>query len=316
MFYKISTLVLCMAFAIIWCVPVCADADMPVYRISSDTLDEFMKNPSLDLLMSKNTQFKTYFKKDEGFVIKTTDEEIYKYQGWSCSIGDISIKHSFFDFVTNSNGEMQKFLSANGLGVFEHAIVIECGLVPVIIWAVTQSGSCYITAEADFTEYDEALFVDSDSVFYYGGYVFTLYTEEEFNSKYGLHPGQLLIVGDDLTQSNYVRFRNKTAYMPLRVLMENLQAEVIWNGDTKTVYIKKQEKEYVFDVLNSGLYEKNTELRPVLPPPGTTGYYEYKIIDDRVVINHNIATLLTESFGGVIEVDFAGRIINVMSKTR
>jgi len=283
-----------------------------VYTIDESIYREFIVNPNKQTLDTENinTEIHTYNKSKQkiGYIerkcINGESLDIVEVPSGYMRIGYIPVDEEFVDFINSKENIRQIFLSNNIKCNITNYLLIEylCPeaiKIPITIWIETDIGNYFITIEVDLNNL-------------YGDYIYSVYTHNEYYEKFRLKEGTLIINGKDVTEGNYVKFENKSVYLPFYTVMENLGAEVDWDEKNKTYLFSCNGKDYVLDTNNEfSLTEVGEKNNILLPPPGGSYFCQY--IDGVLIMDNYTMQVIVNLMDAVININYNELIVNIDS---
>lgn len=234
--------------------------DILIHKISRDVYQEFLNQPSCELLKKNILSTFSYANDGEWFVTSN---------GTRFRIGD-----SLVDFLQNNTNE---YLSQHNVrGNVEHMVLLSAPKMPITLWVKTSEENCYITINE---EPEDML------------YIYRYYTQTEYNNKYVCKKGKLLVNNKEILTENLPKIYNDYADIPFLSVMKSLGADIQQQNE-KQFLVSFKNKVYTLDIHNCSLYVgENTKDNFFNKVDGGV-FFKYSVENDVMVDSVTLGSVL------------------------
>ena len=296
-----------------------------VYSMSHEAFRDFINNPSLEIFDNEENIYggsvyslvdiqlystmwevvppNTFVKGVRRLGIRsgTVDEDAHGV----IRIDNLPIHTDFVEFFTN--GSIETFILENGISdEIEMCHVIYVPETPIPLTAWVKAGNDY------FITINELL---NDYSFDLPHYVYRFYTKDQFIIKFGLKNGTLIVNGEDITGTNYVKFENEFVYLSFRVILEKLGCTVEWDGENTRAIFYNENGKYALRLKEYPMLVEISDLTRTEPtPPGGVGNVFCKIINDRIILDVQSMRSVVKLVGAIIDVNYDELTVSVKSQ--
>lgn len=236
--------------------------DVLIYKISRDTCQEFLNQPSYEFLQNNNLSIFSYVNKGEWFV--TSDGTRFH------------IDESFIDFL-QTKIKTKEYLKQNSVkGDIEHVVIFNAPHMPITLWIKTTEENCYITINEE----------PEDT-----SYVYRFYSQINFNNKYVCKKGKLLVDSKEIITENIPKIYNNYADIPFLAVMKSMGANVRQQNETQFL-VSFKNKVYTLDIQSCALYiDESTKENLFNKVDGGT-FFKYSVTNDVMVDNTTLGSVL------------------------
>lgn len=289
------------------------DNSVVVYSIDSNTEKKFIKNPTIDVLLSnKNTVVNIYKNSElqqntvERKNVYNGTEKIDRAKSGVMRIGLLPVYNEFLDYVGNIKN-IQKLLNDKEIQCnIEYYALLECidlkeSQIPLTIWVKTDIDNFFITIE-EIVDYDNPQHINFN---------YNVYNYDRYYDKFSEKNGTLRINGCNSNRNDYVEFWNGHVSVSFRSIVEALGCEVSWHEEKNMALFSKDNTEYV---LRLGKYPSLVHVNDVdkisYPAPGEQTLM-CEIINDRIIIGEQILKDICSIWKTTVKIDYDNLIIDV-----
>jgi len=190
-----------------------------IYTLSSNIFNQFIGNPSVDILNETTEGISKHVYPDQGEVF---------YRGLASPLRINNLLMSF----AGDTAELEKYLAQNGITatVENTALIYNKPKIPVAIWIKTDQSNFFIAVEDEpisgLTALPNNWNVNNFT------YVYTLYEQaaycEEFKIDTRVEDAKLIVKGKDITAGNHVKinFEYQLAEIPITALLKALGVKI------------------------------------------------------------------------------------------
>ena len=282
---------LCFILAVIMVFPVCAFADegserLTIYLIDETSFDKFLAEPSAAAV-----------KENLGH-----NPETFERPAAQNRIGNPTVlaDEKFFN-IFGSVKNIEKTFADNGVVCNIKNFVI---FIPsetylsynpfITLFAETDSGNYFITGTPYFSYSDEGGYKEYFEI--------TVYSQDEYCSKFGLKTGKAE-VGAKVISDN-VTFRNTVVHIPFRAVAESLGCDVSWDETRKAAVFSKDGNEFMLktDDYYAIVRAEDADEQRSFPPDGVMPYVE--IVEGRIIVDDNIMKDVMAATGSSMVIDY------------
>lgn len=289
----------------------------PIYRLSNKDFNEFLETQNCKMFKT-NALSVEYFKNDSDSIIYTKDlNGILQIDNISDDYHRIKndnyvINHNFVEFI-NSKEKITSILkqSYSELNVSEWCLIYTAHdmyseNIPLTICIIDDRNENYfIPIEYQVFDFGNSYTELSDIK--YGDLNFDVFTNDEYYSKFGMKDAKLVVDNNIYTYS--VNIQNDDVYIPMRVLLEQLGTEVIWDSSDESVGFVVNNKHYKFYLKGATrLCKKDGEQLTLV---NQWWGYNGDIVNDRIIINKDIVKDIVALFGKSIEIDYDNLLVTI-----
>ena len=287
-----------------------------VYEIGQDIYDQFIVNPSYDILNQQENrkEINIYslsitaagsirqetISPDSGTAQDYQDYDDGTLPIWGA--GGLTVYKSLVDFAGNT-AKIKEYLNQNGVTANIEGVALITGTPsPNTIWVKTDKENYFITVD----EQQEDYINDPEKT----TYVYRLYDHSAYLKKFREKACRLIVKGKDITDGNYVKLYYNYANLPLIAVMKELGAKVERQSKT-TLAITYGNKHYILDTTSCSLDEikANGTESTAIPPVGGGGGSQ--VIGNELVVDDNMMWIYVKFMGAKMNIDYKQGVINI-----
>lgn len=257
--------------------------DITAYELERETLNSFVVNCSIEDLEKCEKQ-ELQYNKNKGYYFITEARSRF------------TVEQSVIDFIDDKE-EITKYLTKNNIDAkVENTALIIAPHTPITLYAKTDDGNFFITINED---------IEDD------GYVYRLYTQDEFKEKFTLKIGSLTIKEKESTIKTKVYF--KSADIPLVATLKALGAKVTEGSQPSKIMVGNAT--YYLDLENYNLYASSNKKQNLLYQIDGGRIFVYAENGDIMVDDATLSDILLE-MGMYVEVIVDWQTANVSIRNR
>ncbi len=285
--------------------------DIVVYSFPYEIFNKFIENPATNIFSDNENKIiisslsKSSNKQILRKTINQTPTQIEEMEG-GIYVGKTPVYLTLIDFVTNR--EMLKaFLIKNNIVInsINNINLLDVPNMPAIIWIQDNQQNYYITVDEKYEDKNVKKKEDE--------YIYRVYSDKEFYSKFSDKEGILIVNGKNVTTNNFVKINYSGTYISLRGVIESLGQKIEWDDANCVARLMCNGKTYILDCQNKlSLVEEGTSNNILILPPGGI-YYYCSIINGQTIINENAMRMLLRLMDATINVDYNNLIVNINS---
>lgn len=240
------------------------------------------------------------------------EEEGHGWENWIINgtvIGVINPETvNYFGYKDNIKG----ILMQNNINctVNDYMVIRLSYDIPSIIWVDTNIGNYYITFENVYSE--------NTKTFDYGwhnNFVYKVYDAKSFVNVLSYKDADIIVDDEKISNQNYYsKIRGNIASISLRTALEALGSSVTWDDENQSVIFTCGEDTYMFNVLDKVAAHNRVMVSAAgsnYEPVFWSDRVRFKMIDGRIVIDHDILQYFVKLFEKNVVVDFDNLIINI-----
>lgn len=288
--------------------------DIAIYLIDNNLFDEFLSNPSTDILQEFSHKKaicainKTYNSDIDITYVKNGSEDHYSVKSGVGRVGNPSIVIDFelieaFGTIAN----IEKILSDNEINCNVNDYILfapdssNLSDVPLTLFVETTVGNYFITRKDMISYSDEKgyeTFVETK-----------VYSQEDYCNKFRIKNGKIEFDGRVI--SDNATFRNTVVHMPFRIVAESIGCDVSWDDSRKAAIFSKDNESFFLRTDNyyAVVKAEDVDVKRSFPPGGTMPYVQ--IVDGSIMIDDVVMNEVLTFIGASMKIDYDNFTIKI-----